>query len=63
MNKKLGALGLLGAAAVVLAGCAGGSGTTPSDSAGAEIRVWLVGTDTPQEARDYLTETFEDENP
>ncbi|MCR2764064.1 extracellular solute-binding protein [Microbacterium sp. zg.B48] len=63
MNKKLGALGLLGAAAVVLAGCAGGSGTAPSDSADAEIRVWLVGADTPQVARDYLTETFEEENP
>ncbi|MCR2810485.1 MULTISPECIES: extracellular solute-binding protein [unclassified Microbacterium] len=63
MNKKLGALGLLGAAAVVLAGCAGGSGTSPSDSADAEIRVWLVGADTPQVARDYLTETFEEENP
>ncbi|GAA3204768.1 extracellular solute-binding protein [Microbacterium terregens] len=63
MNKKLGALGLLGATAVVLAGCAGGSGTSPSDSADAEIRVWLVGADTPQAARDYLTETFEEENP
>ncbi|MCX6502608.1 MAG: extracellular solute-binding protein [Microbacterium sp.] len=42
-------------------GCAGGSG---SDTDGdAEIRVWLVGTDTPQDARDYLTKTFEDENP
>lgn len=65
MNKKFGALALLGASAVVLAGCAGG-GETASDAGsteGAEIRVWLVGTDTPQEARDYLVETFEDENP
>ena len=29
MNKKLGALALVGASAVVLAGCAGGSGGTP----------------------------------
>ena len=29
MNKKLGALALVGASAVVLAGCAGGSGATP----------------------------------
>ena len=25
--------------------------------------MWLVGTDTPQDARDYLTKTFEEENP
>src|SRR5690606_31476719 len=57
-------LALVGAAAVVLAGCASGSGgSNPSDSAEAEIRVWLVGTDTPQDARDYLVETFEEENP
>ncbi len=66
MNKKLGALALIGASAVVLAGCAGGGATTPT-SAGTpepgELRVWLVGTDTPQEARDYLTETFAAENP
>ncbi|CAI9388771.1 extracellular solute-binding protein [Microbacterium sp. T2.11-28] len=66
MNKKLGAVALLGASAVVLAGCAGGGATTPT-SAGTpepgELRVWLVGTDTPQEARDYLIDTFADENP
>ncbi|MGB4780133.1 extracellular solute-binding protein [Microbacterium sp.] len=61
MNKKLGAAALLGASAVVLAGCSGGTGDTSAD--GAEIRVWLVGTDTPQDARDYLKTTFEEENP
>ncbi len=64
MNKKLGAIALLGASAVVLAGCSTGStatdGGTPES---AELRVWLVGTDTPQDARDYLIETFEEENP
>lgn len=64
MNKKLGAIALLGASAVVLAGCSTGStatdGGTPEP---AELRVWLVGTDTPQDARDYLIETFEEENP
>lgn len=65
MNKKLGALALLGASAVVLAGCSGGSSSGSSDGtpAPAELRVWLVGTDTPQDARDYLTKTFEEENP
>ena len=62
MNKKLGALGLVGASAVVLAGCAGGGGTTPSEPETGELTVWLVGTDTPQTARDYLKETFESEN-
>lgn len=62
MNRKLGAVALVGASAVVLAGCAGGG--TPNDTPeAAELRVWLVGTDTPQEARDYLVTTFEDENP
>lgn len=63
MNKKLGALALLGASALVLAGCGAGNDQSGGDGAsGAEIRVWLVGTDTPQEARDYLKETFEAEH-
>ncbi|MGU3644166.1 extracellular solute-binding protein [Microbacterium sp. C23T] len=65
MKKTLGAVALIGASALVLAGCAGGSGNGGGSSSeeGAEIRVWLVGTDTPQDARDYLKKTFEDENP
>jgi N,N'-diacetylchitobiose transport system substrate-binding protein len=64
MKKTLGAVALLGASALLLAGCRGnGSGNGGETSEGAEIRVWLVGTDTPQEARDYLKETFEEENP
>ena len=50
--RKLGIVALGAAAAITLAGCASG-GTGASDE-GAEIRVWLVGTDTPDEARDYL---------
>ncbi|MDO8381747.1 MAG: extracellular solute-binding protein [Microbacterium sp.] len=57
MKKTLGAMALLGASALVLAGCTAGS------SESAEIRVWLAGTDTPQAARDYLVETFEADNP
>lgn len=63
MKKNLGALAVLGAAAVVLAGCAGGSTPAETGGEGATIRVWLVGTDTPEEAREYLTSTFEEENP
>jgi N,N'-diacetylchitobiose transport system substrate-binding protein len=62
MNKKLGALALVGASAVALAGCAGGAGGSSSEAAGGEITVWLVGTDTPDTARDYLKKTFEAEN-
>lgn len=65
MNKKMAAVALFGATAVVLAGCAG-SGDSADQSGngdGAEVRIWLVGTDTPQEARDHLIETFAAENP
>jgi N,N'-diacetylchitobiose transport system substrate-binding protein len=59
--RKLGIAALGAVAALTLAGCASG-GTGASDE-GAEIRVWLVGTDTPDEAREYLVDTFEEENP
>lgn len=64
MMKKLGAFALVGASAVVLAGCAGGGSgaAAPSDPETGDLTVWLVGTDTPQTARDYLKETFESEN-
>ncbi|RZS64162.1 carbohydrate ABC transporter substrate-binding protein (CUT1 family) [Agromyces ramosus] len=60
--RKLGIVALGAAAALTLAGCATSGGTGASDD-GAEIRVWLVGTDTPDEAREYLVDTFEKENP
>jgi N,N'-diacetylchitobiose transport system substrate-binding protein len=63
MNKKTAAVALVGATAMALAGCAGGSSSTDGGGEGAELRVWLVGTDTPQEARDYLVDTFAEENP
>ncbi len=59
---------LLAAAALALTACgsedsAGGGGEdTDGGSATGEIRVWLNGTDTPQEARDYLKTTFEAEH-
>lgn len=57
------------AAALTLAAC--GSGDDAGDDASAPagtpepatIKLWLNGTDTPQALRDYLTTTFESENP
>ncbi len=56
MKKSLGAIAVLGASALALTGCTAGTES-------AEIRVWLVGGETPAEAREYLIETFADENP
>ena len=41
----------------------GSEGDGGGGAATADIRVWLNGTDTPQEARDWLKTTFEDQNP
>jgi N,N'-diacetylchitobiose transport system substrate-binding protein len=57
--RKLALAAAVAASAIVLAGCSTSSGSDEP----AEIRVWLVGADTPQDARDYLIETFEEENP
>ena len=57
--RKLALAAAVAASAIVLAGCS----TSPGADESAEIRVWLVGPDTPQDARDYLIETFEAENP
>lgn len=63
MKKNLGAIAAVGAAAMLLAGCASGGTPADTNSEGATVRVWLVGTDTPAEAREYLVSTFEEENP
>ncbi|MFC5860299.1 extracellular solute-binding protein [Agromyces flavus] len=60
--RKLGIAALGAVAALTLAGCATSGGDAASEE-GAEIRVWLVGTDTPDEAREYLESTFEEEHP
>ena len=60
MRKLALAAASVATAALVLAGCAP---SAPAEEATGDIRVWLVGTDTPQDARDYLKETFEEENP
>jgi N,N'-diacetylchitobiose transport system substrate-binding protein len=52
---------------LTLTACGGGGDSADADggssSETAELRLWLNGTDTPQELRDYLVETFEADNP
>lgn len=56
------------AAALTLAACGGSDSDSDNESSGsnasenAEIRLWLNGSDTPQEMRDWLTTTFEEQN-
>ncbi|GAA2046207.1 sugar ABC transporter substrate-binding protein [Agromyces tropicus] len=61
--RNLGIVALGAAAALTLAGCATSGGDAASTDENAEIRVWLVGTDTPDAARELLVETFEEEHP
>ena len=58
--RKIGVVAGIAATALILAGC---SSTPTEESETGTIRVWLNGADTPQEARDYLKQTFEAENP
>ncbi|BDV29934.1 extracellular solute-binding protein [Microbacterium terricola] len=70
MNKKLGALGLLAASAIVLAGCSASpsgsaapsdtDGFDPEGAKGQDITFWVMGGDTPAEARDYLVDAYEE---
>jgi N,N'-diacetylchitobiose transport system substrate-binding protein len=69
----VGAVAALALTACSSTGNSGGGSTTPASNpttttaaAAApkgDIRVWFVGTDTPQTARDYLKQTFEAQNP
>jgi len=59
--RKLSFAALSVTAALILAGCAGAA--APEEEETGDIRVWLVGTDTPDAAREYLKTTFEKENP
>jgi N,N'-diacetylchitobiose transport system substrate-binding protein len=56
--------GVAALVATMLAVSACGSDDDGGSSAGegAELRLWLNGTDTPQELRDYLVDTFEEQN-
>ena len=64
-RSPLAAAALALAAMLALSACSSnstGSGATTTPSP-VNLRVWLVGTDTPQTARDYLKQTFEAQNP
>ncbi len=53
-------------AMMALSACGGDGDDNDAQGGGpktADIRVWLNGTDTPQEARDWLKQAFEDQNP
>ncbi len=68
MQRKLGALALVSAAAVVLAGCASGdtggnesaTGFDAEAAQGQDITFWVMGGDTPEEARDFLVAEYEE---
>jgi N,N'-diacetylchitobiose transport system substrate-binding protein len=73
MRRRTWAVVATAVIAIGLTGC-GGSDDSSNESAGTDgaggsteetgdIRVWLNGTDTPQEARDYLKTTFEADHP
>ncbi|WGD38014.1 extracellular solute-binding protein [Lysinibacter sp. HNR] len=55
MKKKLGALAMVAASALVLAGCSTDGGNDgAAGSASNDITLWVMGGDTPDELRDYL---------
>jgi N,N'-diacetylchitobiose transport system substrate-binding protein len=67
IKRTLAGAAVAALALTTLAAC-GDDSDSDSDSSGgsapkaADIRVWLNGTDTPQEARDWLKKTFEEQN-
>lgn len=66
MKRTIGTTAVLATAALVLAACgdssegesAGGEGAAAEE---AQLTLWLMGGDTPDELRDYLRETFAEE--
>jgi N,N'-diacetylchitobiose transport system substrate-binding protein len=70
VRTRTAGIGITLAALLAITACGGNADpeadTTDDPSAtadGSEIRLWLNGTDTPQELRDYLVDTFAAENP
>jgi N,N'-diacetylchitobiose transport system substrate-binding protein len=63
-NRLVGAAASAITLTLALSACGNAGGAATAEETGpGEVRVWLVGTDTPDEARDYLKKTFEEENP
>jgi len=68
MKRRLGALALVSAAAVVLAGCASGdtggnetaTGFDTDAAQDQDITFWVMGGDTPEEAREFLVTAYEE---
>ena len=62
MRKSLIPVAAATAAMIVLAGCSstgtGTDGGTGTDAGGQDITLWLMGGDTPDELRTYLTDTY-----
>ena len=68
MKKTLAGVALATLALTALSACGSDSSDGDNGSSGdapkaADIRVWLNGTDTPDEARAWLKKTFEEQNP
>ncbi|WP_197025927.1 extracellular solute-binding protein [Nocardioides sp. URHA0020] len=67
IKKTIAGAALATLALTALAACGSDSDSDDTSSSDgpktADIRVWLNGTDTPQDARDWLKTTFEKENP
>ena len=66
IKKSLTGAAVAALALTTLAACGNEDDGSSNDDGGAEsadIRVWLNGADTPQEARDWLKTTFEEDNP
>jgi N,N'-diacetylchitobiose transport system substrate-binding protein len=60
MNRKFGVVAAATAALLVLGGCAT-TDTPPADEGGKDITLWLMGGDTGDALREYLTTTYADE--
>ena len=62
-KNRLVALTAAASMTVALGACStGGDAEADGGPSTGDVRVWLVGTDTPKEAREYLKETFEEQN-